>query len=214
MQSAIVYILLLLFPTPHQASQSVFPVTMFSQIQEMSNYVASTGLVLREESTHVRPPWQIWAHIEAKRRCMSSLYLVHWAYSVYHDGVHFDCRELSRMPAPGAKFLWQAGDEATWNSLYTRWLAQWDGQDFIFAEFMCIDPEIGMNRRAETWLEDADELGFLTLSLGEYLRPLTRHLFRWVCSSCFLLDLKHIELTAPSTVNATERNVQNRIAVD
>lgn len=122
--------ILLLFPDPGQTSQSPIPSTLFTQIQTMSYYVASTGLVLQEESTHIRPPWQIWAHVEAKRRSMCSLYLLHWAYSVYHGEVNFDCRELSRMPGPGAKFLWHATDENNWNSLYTRWLAQWDGQDF------------------------------------------------------------------------------------
>lgn len=73
------------------------------------------------------------------------------------------------MPGPGAKFLWNASDEQSWNALYDRWLAQWDeGRDFMFAEFVGIDPEVVMNRRAEVWLEDADELGFLLLSLGKF----------------------------------------------
>lgn len=72
------------------------------------------------------------------------------------------------MPGPGAKFLWNAADERAWAALYARWLAQWDeGRDFMFADFVGIDPEVVMNRRAEIWLEDADELGFLMLSLGK-----------------------------------------------
>lgn len=61
---------------------------------------------------------------------------------------------------------------------------------------MCIDPEIVMNRRAEIWLEDADELGFLMLTLGEF--P--------------LLDLMIKETGADYIdllVNATERNIPN-----
>ncbi|KAI0129492.1 hypothetical protein BJ170DRAFT_275965 [Xylariales sp. AK1849] len=164
-QAVVIYLLLLIFPTPNQTSQSIISKSLFTQIQTMGYYVASTGLILPEESTHVRPAWQTWAYIEAKRRAMCSLYLVHWAYSVYHEQLDFDCRELSRMPGPAAKFLWSTADETSWNSLYNRWLAQWDGQDFLFAEFACIDQEIVMNRRAETWLEDADELGILVLSL-------------------------------------------------
>lgn len=186
----VIYLLLLIFPTPSQTSQCLIAAPLFAQVQGLAYYVASTGLVLREESTHARPAsWALWAHVEAKRRAMCALYLVHWAYSVYHadaGGYHtfFDCRELSRMPGPGAKFLWAAADERAWAALYTRWLAQWmggedgsgglgaggvgggGGQDFLFSEFMCIDPEVVMNRRAEIWLEDADELGFLMLSLG------------------------------------------------
>ncbi|KAH6647594.1 C6 finger domain-containing protein [Truncatella angustata] len=167
LQSIIIYLLLLIFPTPDQTSQSLISPSLFIQIQTLGYYIASTGLTLHEESTHVRPLWPIWAHVEAKRRAMCSLYLIHWAYSIYHSAVRFDCgRELSRMPGPGAKFLWLASDEQSWNALYERWLAQWDeGQGLMFAEFVGIDPGVVMNRRAEIWLEDADELGFLMLSL-------------------------------------------------
>ncbi|KAH8666355.1 hypothetical protein BX600DRAFT_270749 [Xylariales sp. PMI_506] len=166
-QSMILYLLLLIFPTPTQVSQSLIPPPLLTQVQAMGYYVAATGLLLPEEARRIRPGWAAWAHVEAKRRAMCSLYLVHWAYSVYHHEaqIHFDCRELGRTPGPGAKFLWAAADEAVWSGLYNRWLAQWDGKDFLFAEFTCVDSEIVMNRRAEIWLEDADELGFLLLSL-------------------------------------------------
>jgi hypothetical protein len=184
----VIYYILLLFPTPRQTSQTIIPPSLFAQIRTMGYYVSSTGLVLQEESTHVRPPWQVWAHIEAKRRAMSAFYLVQWACSVYHKQAVFSCRELSRMPGPGAKFLWLASDEGAWNSLYTRWLAQWDGQDFLYAEYSCIDPEIVMNRRAEIWLEDADEFGFLVMALGRFQIDLT-------CALNLELELRILKLT-------------------
>lgn len=179
LQSIVIYLLLLIFPTPLQTSQSLISPGLFVQIQTMGHYVASTGLTLHEESTNSRPVWAIWSLIEAKRRAMCSLYLVHWAYSIYHSQVRFDCgRDLARMPGPGAKFLWNASNEQSWNALYERWLEQWDeGRDFMFAEFMGIDPEVVMNRRAEIWLEDADELGFLMLSLGKCFPRAVREIF-------------------------------------
>lgn len=132
----------------------------------MGFFVASSGLVLQEESQHVRPAWQVWSHVESKRRAIMSLYVLNWAHSVYYNAQqNFDCHRLSRVPASAAKFLWQATDEETWNTLYTRWLAQWEGHTFIQAEFMTIGPEIVMNPRVETWLEDADEFGFITMVL-------------------------------------------------
>ncbi|KAK6082880.1 C6 finger domain containing protein [Seiridium cupressi] len=191
LQAIIIYLLLLIFPTPNQTSQSLVAPSLFNQVQTLGYFVASTGLILHEESTRAQPVWAIWSHVEAKRRSMCSLYLVHWAYSVYHSQVRFDCgRELARMPGPGAKFLWNATDEQSWNTLYTRWLAQWDeGRDFMFAEFVGIDPEVVMNRRAEIWLEDADELGFLMLSLATpYHEPLDQfpHRFSQMRNSMFL----------------------------
>ncbi|ETS78237.1 hypothetical protein PFICI_10299 [Pestalotiopsis fici W106-1] len=169
LQSVVIYLLLLIFPTPSQTSQSLIPPSLLNQIQALGHHVAATGLILHEETARAVPVWTVWAHVEAKRRSMCALHLAHWAYSVYHGprGARYDGgRELARMPGPGAKFLWNAADERAWATLYGRWLAQWDeGRDFMFADFVGIDPEVVMNRRAEIWLEDADELGFLMLSL-------------------------------------------------
>lgn len=156
---------MLLFPSPAQTSFSIIPRCLFNDIQTMAFYVASTGLVLQDEADHARPDWLVWAHVEAKRRARLVLYLLHWAYSVYHSLAHFDCRELSRMPAPAAKFLWQAADEASWDGMYRRWLAQWDGCEPMQADLLTVGPAIAMGRRMEMWLEDADELGVLVIAL-------------------------------------------------
>ncbi|KAH9885512.1 hypothetical protein F4778DRAFT_505289 [Xylariomycetidae sp. FL2044] len=164
LQSAVVLLLLLLWPD-HGTRTSVGRVgpALFEQVQHMAYYVASTGMVLHEESTHVRPSWRAWAHVEAKRRSMLALYLVHWAYGVYHAAAHYDCLELGRQRSPGPKYLWQAADERAWESLYTRWLAQWDGREPVLAEFFLVDRDPVMPRRMEMWLEDADELGVVLM---------------------------------------------------
>ncbi|KAI0187584.1 hypothetical protein EV127DRAFT_436230 [Xylaria flabelliformis] len=165
MQSLMILLILLLFPSNRQGTMSVIPGHIFTAVKQMADYVLSTGMLLHEEASHVCPPWRIWAHIEAKRRTVVSIYFFHWAYSVYHGQRHFNCLQLGRMLAPGPKWLWQARDEKTWTNLYGRWLAQWDGKELIQAEFFLVENGPVMDSRVEMWLEDADELGILIMSI-------------------------------------------------
>lgn len=73
------------------------------------------------------------------------------------------------MPAPAAKALWQAQSEKEWDSLYIRWLARWDGHGYLQGEFDRIRPGIGMEERAEKWLEEADEFGLIMMSIGRLM---------------------------------------------
>ncbi|KAI0554071.1 hypothetical protein F4679DRAFT_529369 [Xylaria curta] len=165
MQSLMILLILLLFPSNRQGTMSVIPGHIFTAVKQMADYVLSTGMLLHEEASHVCPPWRIWAHIEAKRRTVVSIYFFHWAYSAYHGQRHFNCLQLGRMLAPGPKWLWQARDEKTWTNLYGRWLAQWDGRELIQAEFFLVENGPVMDPRVEMWLEDADELGILMMSI-------------------------------------------------
>ncbi|KAI1277922.1 hypothetical protein F5Y07DRAFT_362053 [Xylaria sp. FL0933] len=165
-QSLMILLIILIFPSNCQSTLSVVPGHIFTAVQELANYVLSTGMMLHEEATHVRPCWRIWAHIEAKRRTLMSIYFMHWAYSAYHGIRHFNCLQLGRMLATGPKWLWQATDEKTWMTLYTRWLAQWDGKELIQAEFFLVERGPVMNSRVERWLEDADELGILIMTIS------------------------------------------------
>ncbi|KAI0200928.1 hypothetical protein F4808DRAFT_145715 [Astrocystis sublimbata] len=165
MQSLLVLLIILLFPSNRQGTMSVVPGCIFSAIHEMANHVLSTGMLLHEEASHECPPWRMWAHVEAKRRTLVTIFFVHWAYSAYHRLTHFNCMELGRVLAPGPKWLWQARDEKTWLSLYGRFLAQWNGREMIQAEFFLVEKGLAMNPRVELWLEDADELGILMICI-------------------------------------------------
>ncbi|KAI1502177.1 hypothetical protein F5X99DRAFT_380164 [Biscogniauxia marginata] len=177
-QSIVILMLVLLFPSRWQSSISVVPLPLFAQLQQMAYHVLSTGTALQEEEQNVHgrqrpllppPSWCVWAHVEAKRRAIQALYFLYWAYSVYHGSRHFNCLELGRMLAPGPRFLWQATDEATWRGLYIKWLAQWNEEGgtpgLLQAEFFLVQRGPVMDRRAEMWLDDADELGILMLSI-------------------------------------------------
>lgn len=124
-------------------------------------HTASTGLVLQEETDHGVPSYDAWIHITSKRRAVFSLYMLHWSYSVYHRLQSFNCSELGFMPAPAAKFLWEAKSPEDWEHLYKKWLAQWDGQEFLQHEFTFVKPGVMLDERTQMWLEDADELGIL-----------------------------------------------------
>jgi hypothetical protein len=138
---------------------------MFRQIRNIVYHVATSGLVLEEETEHVRPTWESWVHITSKRRAVLTIYLIQWSYSVHHQLPGYDCKDLGFIPAPSAKYLWQASDKKQWELLYNRWLAQWNGADYYQWELFEIQPGVRMNERAELWLEDTDEFGLIFVSL-------------------------------------------------
>jgi hypothetical protein len=161
--------MLLLFPSKNHYSVELLEDDVFSQIRNLVYYVAGTGLILQNEMDHVRPSWEAWIQVTSKRRALLALYLIHWSYSVYHCLPSFNCRDLGFMPAPAAKYLWQASERKQWESLYNRWLVQWDGSEYYQWEFHNVSTGVRMNPRAEMWLEDADEFGILFASIGKTL---------------------------------------------
>ncbi|RDW65850.1 Zn(II)2Cys6 transcription factor domain-containing protein [Aspergillus mulundensis] len=164
LQAVTIYIIILLFPAG--GSRPTLPdVNLFRKVQDLVNHTASTGLFLQEEREQMRPDWSAWVHVTSKRRAVLSLYLIHWAYAVFHGIPSFNCRELAFMPAPAAKILWQAQSEQEWNSIYIKWLARWDGHGYIQGEYDQIRPGIKMQPRAEKWLEETDEFGMIMISI-------------------------------------------------
>lgn len=73
------------------------------------------------------------------------------------------------MPAPAAKVLWQAQTEQEWNTRYIHWLSRWSGKGYLQAEFGNIRSGVVMDLRGERWLGEADEFGFLMISIGMWL---------------------------------------------
>jgi hypothetical protein len=168
LQALLIYTLILLFPTRTQSSVSILPDALFIQLRDVVYRIASTGLMLQEETDHKRPSWESWIHIASKRRTILSLYLTHWSYSVFHHLPSFNCKDLFYIPAPDARYLWQAPAKKQWETLYNKWLALWDDTGFRQFEFYMIEPGVGLPLRAQLWLEDADEFGLMFVSLGAY----------------------------------------------
>jgi hypothetical protein len=69
------------------------------------------------------------------------------------------------MPAPAAKYLWQADSQDEWARLYLRWLVMWEGKKYMQWEFVGIKPGVALDKRAELWLEDVDEYGIMFMSI-------------------------------------------------
>lgn len=162
----VIYITILLFPKSSSTTWSAGH-DLFLKIQRIVYHAVGTGLFLREEREQIRPSWEAWIHVTSKRRAVLSMYLLHWAYAIWQKVPCFDCKEIGFMPAPAAKVLWQAGSEEQWNTLYTRWLARWDGRGYLQGEFDKIRPGNSMDSRAEKWLEETDEFGFIMISIGK-----------------------------------------------
>ncbi|KAE8445698.1 hypothetical protein EG329_012996 [Mollisiaceae sp. DMI_Dod_QoI] len=165
LQATTIYIIMLIFPTKNQISIPKIDQVIFSNILDIVYHTASTGLVLQEETDHALPSWEAWVHITSKRRAVFSLYLLHWSYSIYHHLQSFNCSELGFMPAPAAKFLWEARSKEDWEFLYKKWLAQWDGCEYMQHEFGGVKPGVMLDERTLMWLEDTDELGVLFSSI-------------------------------------------------
>jgi hypothetical protein len=173
----------MLFPRSDQTSLPLFEDGLFRRIRQLIYNCAKSGLMLPEESENTRPGWETWIHITTKRRALLSLFLIHWAYSVYHCLPSYDCKELGLIPAPCPRYLWQASDRKTWETLYNRWLAQWDGNIYFQWEFFLIEPGMRMDPRAEKWLEDADEFGMLFISISKCL-PRHQQNLLYLTNSC------------------------------
>ncbi|KAI1827027.1 hypothetical protein F4861DRAFT_536502 [Xylaria intraflava] len=175
MQSLLMLLTILVFPTSRQTTLSIVPGHIFAGVRDMAFYVLSTGLTLHEEAASIRPTWRLWAHMEAKRRTLVLIYFLHWAYSVHHGTRHLNCLQLARVPAPAPKWLWQATDEKTWMGLYTRWLVMWDGSGLKYYELFLVEDGPVMDSRAEMWFEDADELGLLMMAMLNTTRVISAH---------------------------------------
>jgi hypothetical protein len=166
LQALTMYTIMLMYPGYMQMSVSLVDPSVFLCVQGIVSHVARTGLMLTQERDNVRPSWQAWVHVTAKRRAVFSLYLLHWSYAVYHDLPSFQCSDLGFMPAPAPKFLWQCSSQAEWQDMYNRWMAQWENVPYMMYEFAGVQAGTSLDRRTEIWLEDADELGILFFSIG------------------------------------------------
>ena len=126
--------------------------------------LARTGLLLDQEYNHTMPTWNEWAIVSAKRRTILSLNHLEWCWSLLHGYPTLTCFELRLLPAPAPGYLWRAGDEDSWESLYDQWLWKWKDGSYKMSEFFHIEPRSNLDRRSELWLSEADEVGAVLLA--------------------------------------------------
>jgi hypothetical protein len=79
----------------------------------------------------------------------------------------FPCTNAEYMPAPAGKVLWEIPAQEKWEVAYDRWLGRWAGLDvFTLGDLENMMPGPTLDLRSEMWLEEADELGILLMTLG------------------------------------------------
>ncbi|CAI7639993.1 unnamed protein product [Penicillium pancosmium] len=166
LQAVVIYAIMLISPSNHSKSPLPDHNEIFRKIELLIYRIVHNGLFLQEERDQKRPTWAEWIDVTSKRRAVLSLYLLHWAYSVLYRVPCFDCADLGFMPAPAPKVLWQATTEREWDTRYIQWLGRWSGKLYLQAELGWIKPGAVMNARAERWLEETDEFGFIMISIG------------------------------------------------
>jgi len=167
-QALLIYSIIMLFPVPQTPSFGVFDLSTLASLHELGFYISKQGLVLAAETDHVRPPLNEWIQISCRRKTLMALYCFEGIYHTLNNLPTFPCTELGFLPAPAGKMLWNAKTQQDWERAYDRWLGHWAGIDmFIMNDLAVIQPGADLNRRAEMWLEEADEFGMMFMSMGK-----------------------------------------------
>lgn len=137
-------------------------------LQDMTLALQTTGLLLTAETQSAIPSWSEYRWMAAKRRTILASHMLMWAWSLMHRYPPFVCREVSFMPSPAPKILWQASSSG-WHAVYSHWLERWqDGGPHCLEELTVAEPDIFLDARTQRWLEEADEFGLLLMSQGQY----------------------------------------------
>jgi hypothetical protein len=123
LQAMVIYEILLFFPSKTSVEIPFVEPYIFSSISKLISYISVNDLVLTEERTS---QWKDWVNVNSKRRSTQALYLLHRAYTLYHDLPSSTSQELAFIPVPTAEVLWQARSEEEWQPLYARWLSDWE----------------------------------------------------------------------------------------
>ncbi|KAK7962917.1 uncharacterized protein PG986_003742, partial [Apiospora aurea] len=138
---------------------------LVTQLWDVKERLADTGLFLPEESSHTRPSWRSWAAASAKRRTILAMHHLEWAWSLQAGYPVLTCFELAAVPAPAAGHLWRETNETRWESLYDDWLRLWKRNGgYKIGELFNLQAEGSLDRRSEKWLAEADEFGVMLMA--------------------------------------------------
>ena len=134
-------------------------------IQGLVYHLAQSGILATEAETRsIRPTWETWITLSAKRRTVLTMFAFESVYTTLGDLPTFPAYELRLMPVPGAKSLWQAQGRVQWEEAYDFWLQQWGGDYFLMKELMVKpEPRTERDARSQRWLEDADEFSMMLM---------------------------------------------------
>ncbi|VUC35716.1 unnamed protein product [Clonostachys rosea] len=166
-QAAVLYAIVLLFPNTQKLPVKMFDLSTLAALKEFGQYIRNGTVMMAEEVSHTRPSWQQWLQVSCKRRSLISFYCFEWMNAMLNNFAHFPCNVAEFMPAPAGKVLWEITEQEKWEVAYDRWLGRWAGLGvYTLGDLDSIAPGPTLDLRSDMWLEEADELGILLLSLG------------------------------------------------
>ncbi|KAJ4982780.1 lysine-specific permease [Stagonosporopsis vannaccii] len=160
-QAYLVYSMVLYFHLGQ--SRSPFLREAMVNLQNLACATSRRGLMCSAEAEHVRPRWNAWVLMEAKRRTLYTMYLFDGVLSA-QDGLPTALgTELSGLPAPSSKQLWQAQAREEWEKAYNAHLADL-AQSLRIEELWPIPEGLdaagrdARRRRIDIWLQHVDDL--------------------------------------------------------
>jgi hypothetical protein len=160
----------MLYFSPHGDLSLVTDKIMIT-LMELAFQTARNGLFCAAELAHVRPTWESWIVVAAKRRAIFTMYLLSSVYNADRLLPNFVADEMRGVYAPGQKALWEADDRETWNKEYDRYLLQWEDGMLEISE-LWRSAETGSTtrkERVERWVETVDEFGMMIFGVCAHI---------------------------------------------
>ena len=141
------------------------------ELQEIACRSAAEGLACKSELDGQRPTWSSWILAEAKRRTLYAMYLFDNILCAQDGLPTFISKEISGLPSPASKRLWQAGSETQFKIAYNSHLALWNSSGLSIDELWPMPPDLSVEevtaarKRVDQWLQTVDEYGTMLFAV-------------------------------------------------
>lgn len=162
-QSYLLYSLLLFFHL--EKVQPRNPRQVMIDLQTIACTCCRKGLVCATDEVRLRPRWEEWILVEAKRRTLYVMYLFDSIVSAKENLPTYLGTELKGIPAPASKTLWISKSRSDWENAYNSHLAEWTEHGLTIDELWPIPAEFSAEsiekrqRRIDQWVQGVDEYG-------------------------------------------------------
>ncbi|KAG8418969.1 type 1 serine/threonine-protein phosphatase catalytic subunit glc7 [Metarhizium acridum] len=162
-QAYLIYSLVLFFVLNHSRDANFREI--MTNLQQLACSSAGQGLVCAAEQRRARPRWEEWIVCEAKLRTLYVMYLFDSTLCIQEGLPTFLGNELSGLPAPSNKLLWQAKSRYDWEKEYNMHMTEWMGESLTIDELWPMPADLDTRAverrriRVDHWLENLDEYG-------------------------------------------------------
>ncbi|PYI07045.1 MFS general substrate transporter [Aspergillus sclerotiicarbonarius CBS 121057] len=174
-QAYLIYAMILFFRL-NQACNDHFR-TIMTNLQDLACASSRGGVVCAADQRRARPRWEEWIVAEAKRRTLYVMYLFDSILSTHEGLPTFIGTELSGLPAPANRLLWQAGTRYEWEREYNIHMAEWMEGSLTVDELWPIPDDLGeaglarLRDRVDRWMENLDEYGTMLYAIMRFKQP-------------------------------------------